>query len=77
MCTTESETSDGVDTIPGYGNFKSSFINRYETEFGFVLPNRNIIIDDIRVRGIGKTMISNESAIEKSISPPQIEQVRY
>ncbi|CAF0710424.1 unnamed protein product [Brachionus calyciflorus] len=43
-------------------DFLSSFLNRYKTEYGFVL-NRDIYIDDIRVRGIGKTKFNNEELI--------------
>ena len=35
--------------------FGSAFIRQHEQEFGFTLPNRDIIIDDVRVRGIGKS----------------------
>lgn len=35
--------------------FDRSFIEQHEQEFGFTLPDRDIIVDDIRVRGIGKT----------------------
>ncbi|CAG2055100.1 unnamed protein product, partial [Timema podura] len=28
----------------------------YQTEFGFVLSGRNIVVDDIRVRGVGKSL---------------------
>lgn len=32
-------------------DFEASFIQKYQREFGFVLQNRSIVIDDIRVRG--------------------------
>lgn len=32
-------------------DFEASFISKYQREFGFVLQNRAIIIDDVRVRG--------------------------
>lgn len=31
---------------------------RYKKEFGFVLTDRKIVIDDVRVRGVGKSNIS-------------------
>ena len=34
-------------------NFKESFLQNYRTQFGFTIPERNILVDDIRVRGIG------------------------
>lgn len=41
--------------IPNYGDFYSSFVKRYQRDFGFTIPDRRIIVDDIRVRGSGKT----------------------
>ena len=35
--------------------FGKAFIKQHEQEFGFTLPDRDIIIDDVRVRGIGKS----------------------
>ncbi|KAM7345135.1 5-oxoprolinase [Cochliomyia hominivorax] len=43
-------------------SFKEAFLNRYRTEFGFILHNRRIIVDDIRVRGLGK-----------NTTPPELE----
>lgn len=34
-------------------NFKNSFHSLYRQQFGFTIPDRDILIDDIRVRGIG------------------------
>ncbi|XP_022911129.2 5-oxoprolinase isoform X1 [Onthophagus taurus] len=42
------------------GDFLKTFLNRYQTEFGFTIQNRNVIIDDIRVRGIGKTLLDED-----------------
>lgn len=39
------------------------FVKTYKQEFGFVLSDKNIIVDDIRVRGIGKSFdVTQESA---------------
>lgn len=35
-------------------DYKTRFIEKYKQEFGFNLENRNIIIDDIRIRAINK-----------------------
>jgi len=35
--------------------FGKAFVKQHEQEFGFTLPDRDIIIDDVRVRGIGKS----------------------
>ena len=35
--------------------FGKSFVKQHQQEFGFTLPERDIIVDDVRVRGIGKS----------------------
>ncbi|KAF8752921.1 Hydantoinase/oxoprolinase N-terminal region [Rhizoctonia solani] len=53
---------DGTDTSlmvlepeDGSHDFEGTFKRAYKQEFGFLLETKNIIIDDIKVRGIGKT----------------------
>lgn len=41
------------------GDFRSSFTKRYLKEFGFTIPDRAIVVDDIRVRGCGKSGIQS------------------
>ena len=35
--------------------FGEAFVRQHEQEFGFILPDRDTIVDDVRVRGIGKS----------------------
>ncbi|GAC92898.1 hypothetical protein PHSY_000457 [Pseudozyma hubeiensis SY62] len=42
----------------GGWDFERVFIDKYKQEFGFVLEDKNIIVDDIRVKGIGKSFDS-------------------
>lgn len=59
---------DGTDTAlmvlpsPGDGDgdedFEAAFKKIYKAEFGFLLETKNIVVDDIKVRGIGKTFDS-------------------
>ncbi|KAF4636988.1 hypothetical protein G7Y89_g1087 [Cudoniella acicularis] len=35
--------------------FGKAFVKQHQQEFGFALPDRDIIVDDVRVRGIGKS----------------------
>lgn len=35
----------------GFEGFLKSFLDGYKLEFGFVIEGRNIIVDDIRIRG--------------------------
>ncbi|KAE8212642.1 hypothetical protein CF327_g3738 [Tilletia walkeri] len=52
---------DGTDTAlmtlkPEDGDdFEAVFTKQYKQEFGFVLKGKSIIIDDVRVKGIGKS----------------------
>uniref|UniRef100_A0A3Q3J6W6 5-oxoprolinase, ATP-hydrolysing n=1 Tax=Monopterus albus TaxID=43700 RepID=A0A3Q3J6W6_MONAL len=41
------------------GDFHSAFTKRYMKEFGFTIPERPILVDDIRVRGCGKSGIKS------------------
>uniref|UniRef100_A0A8D0DB29 5-oxoprolinase, ATP-hydrolysing n=1 Tax=Sander lucioperca TaxID=283035 RepID=A0A8D0DB29_SANLU len=41
------------------GDFRSAFTKRYLKEFGFTIPDRAIMVDDIRVRGCGKSGIKS------------------
>lgn len=38
-----------------FGDFLETFHERYQSEFGFTIPGRCVLVDDIRVRGVGKT----------------------
>ncbi|WVW82445.1 hypothetical protein I302_104455 [Kwoniella bestiolae CBS 10118] len=46
-----------LETASDKGDFEEEFKRAYKEEFGFLL-NKNIIVDDIKVRGIGKTFDS-------------------
>ncbi|XP_049879808.1 5-oxoprolinase [Pectinophora gossypiella] len=45
-----------------HGDFYTAFVNRYKNEFGFTLADREVIVDDIRVRGVGMSQIADEVA---------------
>ncbi|XP_041823579.1 5-oxoprolinase [Melanotaenia boesemani] len=49
------------------GDFRRAFTKRYLKEFGFTIPDRPIMVDDIRVRGCGKSGI-------KSVHKPKMGQ---
>ncbi|KAL9537007.1 hypothetical protein MBANPS3_012169 [Mucor bainieri] len=48
-------------------DFESAFYELYTQEFGFLLKDRDIIVDDIRVRGIGKTIQNNDLTPDRDI----------
>lgn len=58
--------------------FRNTFLQRYRTEFGFVLQNRRIIVDDLRIRGLGKnnTPPELEIAQAKDCKAPAIGQTQ-
>ncbi|KAF8542503.1 Hydantoinase/oxoprolinase-domain-containing protein [Trichophaea hybrida] len=47
--------------------FGKAFVRQHEQEFGFTLPDRDILIDDIRVRGIGKSNIGMEKTVDQQL----------
>lgn len=47
--------------------FGQAFVRQHEQEFGFTLPDRDIIVDDVRVRGIGKSFEASEKTIDQQI----------
>ena len=48
--------------------FGKAFVKQHEGEFGFTLPDRDIIVDDIRVRGIGKSFEGLEKTIDQQLN---------
>ncbi|XP_071510031.1 5-oxoprolinase-like [Diadema antillarum] len=63
------------DGTSRHGDFLAAFMARYKREFGFVIPERRIVIDDIRVRGVGKTFIDMDTKRSPSGAPPRVEKV--
>lgn len=47
--------------------FGQAFIKQHRYEFGFTLDDRNIIIDDVRVRGIGKSFRHQEKSVDEQL----------
>ncbi|KAL4862332.1 hypothetical protein BDV12DRAFT_190493 [Aspergillus spectabilis] len=39
---------------PDHGDFLDEFVKEHHREFSFTFPGRNILVEDIRVRGVGK-----------------------
>ncbi|KAJ9694678.1 hypothetical protein PVL29_010244 [Vitis rotundifolia] len=49
------------------------FVKLFQQEYGFKLQNRNILICDVRVRGIGVTNILRPRALEPASGTPKVE----
>jgi 5-oxoprolinase (ATP-hydrolysing) len=47
--------------------FGRAFVTNHEQEFGFTLPDRDIIVDDVRVRGIGKSFEGLEKTVDQQL----------
>ncbi|KAK4381063.1 5-oxoprolinase [Sesamum angolense] len=52
------------------GDYAVEFVNLFQQEYGFKLQNRNILICDVRVRGIGVTNILKPRALEPGSGTP-------
>lgn len=80
MCSKEEDSKDHMET------FEKSFADQYKREFGFTIPDRTIIVDDIRyfleffrkflflrVRGSAKRHVLKKNEPEKeSHEPPPL-----
>ncbi|KAJ3153725.1 hypothetical protein HDU86_005057 [Geranomyces michiganensis] len=46
---------------PTDGDYRKAFSDHHQLEFGFTLQDRDILIDDIRVRGIGRSSVAEHA----------------
>ncbi|XP_055614300.1 5-oxoprolinase [Uranotaenia lowii] len=69
MCSPDKVINNQSNYIYTYGDFEKTFFERYRSEFGFVLEGRRIIVDDIRVRGSGKSPVYEEAIIGEAEGP--------
>lgn len=67
---------EGTDTaimVKGSAtDYDSEFVRLFQQEYGFKLRNRNILVCDVRVRGIGVTNILRPQPLESSTHAPQV-----
>ncbi|KAK7251784.1 hypothetical protein RIF29_35303 [Crotalaria pallida] len=54
-------------------DYATEFVRLFQQEYGFKLQNRNIVICDVRVRGIGVTNILRPRAIEPASGSPIVQ----
>ncbi|XP_058262915.1 5-oxoprolinase isoform X1 [Hemibagrus wyckioides] len=57
------------------GDFRTAFTARYMKEFGFTIADRPIMVDDIRVRGSGKSGIRTTATAQTGSQPPKVTQM--
>jgi 5-oxoprolinase (ATP-hydrolysing) len=55
--------------------FGKAFVKQHRYEFGFTLDDRDIIIDDVRVRGIGKSFRHQEKSVDQQLKTVQRKEV--
>ncbi|KAK1519914.1 hydantoinase B/oxoprolinase [Colletotrichum paranaense] len=48
-------------------DYGTAFIQQHRYEFGFTLDDRDIIVDDVRVRGIGKSFRHAEKTVDQQL----------
>jgi len=48
--------------------FGKAFVKQHQQEFGFTLPDRDILVDDVRVRGIGKSFAGLEKTADQQLN---------
>lgn len=51
----------------------SDLFYRYQREFGFTIQGRVIVVDDIRVRGVGKSLVHTDSLVPAAEGPPRVD----
>ncbi|XP_033609037.1 5-oxoprolinase isoform X3 [Cryptotermes secundus] len=71
MCT--ANPSSKSETACKHGDFQKTFLQRYQREFGFTIQGRVIVVDDIRVRGIGKSLVQTDSPVPAAEGPPRVD----
>ncbi|XP_054983894.1 5-oxoprolinase isoform X2 [Sorex araneus] len=54
------------------GDFLAAFVERYMREFGFVIPERPVVVDDVRVRGTGHSGLCLTDVPKVQTGPPQV-----
>ena len=68
---TDCAMSCGRSASCGMEEFLQCFTEKYQTEFGFTIDGRDVIVDDIRVRAVAQTGIQKEDIRPKGTGPPQ------
>lgn len=48
---------------------------RYLREFGFIIPERPVVVDDVRVRGTGRSGLQLEDTPKAKTGPPRVDKV--
>ncbi|XP_028029518.1 5-oxoprolinase [Bombyx mandarina] len=60
----------GSATACSHGDFYTAFVNRYKNEFGFTLSERDVLVDDVRVRGVGLSAAHEHEGVPSGEGAP-------
>ncbi|EPY76320.1 5-oxoprolinase [Camelus ferus] len=60
---------------PRAGDFGAAFVERYMREFGFIIPERPVVVDDVRVRGTGHSGLCLENVPKAQSGPPRVDKM--
>ncbi|XP_059758244.1 5-oxoprolinase isoform X4 [Balaenoptera ricei] len=60
---------------PRAGDFGAGFVERYMREFGFTIPERPVVVDDVRVRGTGHSGLRLEFVPKAQSGPPRVDKM--
>ena len=56
-----------VKPSSGDWDFGTAFVQHHRYEFGFTLDDRDIIVDDVRVRGVGRSFRYDEKSVDEQL----------
>lgn len=56
--------------------FGKAFVKQHQQEFGFTLPDRDIIVDDVRIRGIGKSFEGLSKTVDDQLKEIKLTDVK-
>lgn len=60
---------------PSAWAFGEAFVEHHRYEFGFTLDDRDVLVDDVRVRGIGKGFRNREETVDRQLKRVRRRQV--
>ncbi|KAG9244429.1 Hydantoinase B/oxoprolinase-domain-containing protein [Calycina marina] len=55
--------------------YGKAFVKQHQQEFGFTLPDRDIIVDDVRIRGIGKSFEGLDKTADQQLKEIKVSDV--
>ncbi|KAK9471535.1 Hydantoinase B/oxoprolinase-domain-containing protein [Dipodascopsis tothii] len=53
---------------PADGDFRAAFVAQHQHEFGFTLPDRDVVVDDVRVRAVGRSPAPAEPSVDAALA---------